>query len=133
LSNFSKYVQSITTQSIPYYSPPRRLWGFDVGLLVQQPDLFAQRFSQAKPGFSEFFRETNKEDRWVRTMLCALQPAPTILNAKTLNATTDTINIGFEQRVGTKPSNYNTYALGIKDRPSECDTLTANRVYSPTS
>lgn len=133
LSNFSKYVQSITTQSIPYYSPPRRLWGFDVGLLVQQPDLFAQRFSQAKPGFSEFFRETNKEDRWVRTMLCALQPAPTILNAKTLNATTDNINIGFEQRVGTKPSNYNTYALGIKDRPSECDTLTANRVYSPTS
>ena len=133
LSNFSKYIQSITTQSIPYYSPPRRLWGFDVGLLVQQPDLFAQRFSQAKPGYSEFFRESGKDDPWVKTMLCALQPAPSILDAKTVNATTDAINIGSEQRVGTKPPNYNTYALGSKDRPSDCDTLTASKVYSPTS
>ena len=133
LSNFSKYVQSIAGQSIPFFSAPRRLWGFDVGLLVQQPDLFAQRFSQAKPGYSEFFRESGKDDPWVKTMLCALQPAPSVLDAKTVNATADAINIGSEQRVGTKPPNYNTYALGSKDRPSDCDSLTASKVYNPTS
>jgi hypothetical protein len=137
LSNFAKYYQSITVQSVPFYAPPRRLWGFDVGLLVQQPDLFAQRFSQALPNPNEFFRESSKDDPWVKTMLCALQPAPSVLEARTVNpsAATDpkSVNPTYEQRLGTKPSNYTDYALGVKDRPSECDTLTASKVYSPTS
>jgi hypothetical protein len=141
LSNFAKYYQSITVQSVPFYAPPRRLWGFDVGLLVQQPDLFAQRFSQALPNPNEFFRETTKDDTWVNTMLCALQPAPSVLEAGTLNplVTVDpkSVNPNYEQRLGTKPSNYTAYALGSKDRPADCDTSaiygTASKVYSPAS
>ena len=135
LSNFAKYYQSITVQSVPFYSPPRRLWGFDVGLLVQQPDLFAQRFSQALPNPNEFFRESSKDDPWVTNMLCALQPAPSVLEAGTVNPSTDpkSVNPTYEQRLGTKPSNYTDYALGIKDRPNTCDTLTASKLYSPTS
>ena len=133
LSNFSKYFQSITTQSIPFYTPPIRLWGFDVGLLVQQPDLFAQRFSQALPNYNEFFRESSKDDPWIKTMLCALQPAPDDLDpssASKLNLSADLINVGYEKRLGTKPSNYTRYALGSQDRPSDCATLTT---YNPTS
>ncbi|MFN7810256.1 MAG: hypothetical protein ACK5QB_17050, partial [Pseudanabaena sp.] len=69
LSNFTKYYQSTIPQAIPFYAPPNRKWGFDVGLLVQQPDLFAQRFSQALPNFNEFFREAPTTDPWVQTML----------------------------------------------------------------
>ena len=128
LSNFSKYIQSVTTQSIPFYTPPRRLWGFDVGLLVQQPDLFAQRFSQALPNYNEFFRESNREDPWIKTMLCALQPDPAKIS--TLNVATDLINVGSEQRLGTKPSNYTAYALGSEERK---DLSCASPTYNPAS
>jgi len=120
LSNFSKYIQSVTAQSIPFFTPPTRLWGFDVGLLVQQPDLFAQRFSQALPNYNEFFRESTKDDPWVTTMLCALQPDPANLN--TNNLATDLINVGKPQKFGTKAPNYTAYALGSSDRPSTCNT-----------
>src|SRR6476469_10057887 len=44
---------------VGYFVPPDREWGFDVGLLSQPPDLFAQKFtlpaSQKKP--DEYFRE----------------------------------------------------------------------------
>ena len=128
LSNFSKYIQSVTTQSIPFYTPPTRLWGFDVGLLVQQPDLFAQRFSQALPNYNEFFRESNKEDPWIKTMLCALQPAPANIN--TANPSADLINKDLEQRVGTKPSNYTAYALGSEERK---DLGCPSPTYDPAS
>jgi len=124
LSNFFKYYQSITGQAIPYFSPPRRLWGFDVGLLVQQPDLFAQRFSQPRPDSNEFFREATKDDPWVKTLLCALQPVPTSLN--TPNSATSTVNPNVIQRLGTVPPNYTFYALGSRDRPTDCVTPTYN-------
>lgn len=56
----------------PYYRPPNRAWGYDVGLLNQSADLFSKRFSlpsAARP--SEFFREVSRDDPWVRTLLCA--------------------------------------------------------------
>lgn len=137
LSNFAKYYQSITVQSVPFYAPPTRKWGFDVGLLVQQPDLFAQRFSQALPNPNEFFREAPKTDTWVQTMLCALQPDPTALGTNNPATTTDpkAINSGYAQRLGTKPSNYTYYALGQNERAAAGCTSTSHPpvTYNPTS
>jgi len=125
LSNYFKFYQSVTGQSVPYFSAPQRLWGFDVGLLVQQPDLFAQRFSLPRPDSNEFFREvSSKDDMWVKTLLCALQPAPTAFN--TQNLSTDPVNANIVQRLGTKPINYTSYALGTNDRPSNCSAPTYN-------
>ncbi|MBV6627428.1 MAG: hormogonium polysaccharide biosynthesis protein HpsA [Rivularia sp. (in: Bacteria)] len=56
----------------PFYTPPSRQWGFDVGLLSQLPDLFAQTFTlppTTQP--NEFFREVSRDDQWVKTLLCA--------------------------------------------------------------
>ncbi|MEG3891918.1 hormogonium polysaccharide biosynthesis protein HpsA [Microcoleus sp. Z1_A1] len=59
--------------TIGYFVPPTREWGFDVGLLSQPPDLFAQKFtlpaSQKKP--DEYFREVSRNDDWVKTLMCA--------------------------------------------------------------
>ncbi|MGI2906112.1 hormogonium polysaccharide biosynthesis protein HpsA [Tolypothrix sp. VBCCA 56010] len=60
---------------LPFFSAPTRNWGFDVGLLSEQPDLFAQRFTQPSTGRpSEFFREVGRDDLWVKTLLCAGEP-----------------------------------------------------------
>lgn len=64
-----------STGMSPFYSPPNRSWGFDVGLLSEQPDLFAQRFTLPPTGRpNEFFREVGREDIWVKTLLCAGEP-----------------------------------------------------------
>jgi len=59
--------------SLPFFSPPGRNWGFDVGILSQPPDLFTQRFTapstKTKP--AEFFREVPRNDDWIRTLMCA--------------------------------------------------------------
>jgi hypothetical protein len=58
---------------LPYFFPPKRDWGFDVGLLSQPPDLFTQRFTtpprQTQP--DEYFREVGRDDKWVQTLMCA--------------------------------------------------------------
>ncbi|MBN3910035.1 MAG: hypothetical protein HWQ35_26885 [Nostoc sp. NMS1] len=57
---------------LPFYSAPNRQWGFDVGLLSEQPDLFAQRFTLPPTGRpNEYFREVGRDDTWVKTLLCA--------------------------------------------------------------
>ena len=57
---------------LPFYNAPARNWGFDVGLLSEQPDLFAQRFTAPPTGRpNEFFREVGRDDTWVKTLLCA--------------------------------------------------------------
>jgi len=65
--------------SIPFFSPPGRNWGFDVGILSQPPDLFTQRFTapstKTKP--AEFFREVARNDEWVQTLMCAFDAAGT--------------------------------------------------------
>ena len=65
--------------SLPFFSPPGRNWGFDVGILSQPPDLFTQRFTapstQTKP--AEFFREVPRNDYWVQTLMCAFDKAGT--------------------------------------------------------
>jgi hypothetical protein len=65
--------------SIPFFSPPGRNWGFDVGILSQPPDLFTQRFTapstKTKP--AEFFKEVPRNDEWVQTLMCAFDAAGT--------------------------------------------------------
>jgi hypothetical protein len=67
------YKTSNGSGSLPFFSPPGRNWGFDVGILSQPPDLFTQRFTapstQTKP--AEFFREVPRNDPWVETLMCA--------------------------------------------------------------
>ena len=58
---------------LPYFFPPQRDWGFDVGLLSQPPDLFTQRFTTPprKTQPDEYFREVGRDDKWVQTLMCA--------------------------------------------------------------
>ena len=66
------YTQSAGGGRIPFFTPPSRDWGFDVGLLSQIPDLLAQQFL-AKPAAppNQFFREVGRGDEWIQTLLCA--------------------------------------------------------------
>jgi hypothetical protein len=66
------YRSGISDGKAPYFAPPLRQWGFDVGLLSQSPDLFSKQFSLSfvdKP--NEFFREVGRDDDWMETLLCA--------------------------------------------------------------
>jgi hypothetical protein len=63
---------NIQGDRIPYFTPPARNWGFDVGLLSQPPDLFTQRFTipSTKTQPAEYFREVGRDDPWVKTLMC---------------------------------------------------------------
>ncbi|TAE57160.1 MAG: hypothetical protein EAZ76_05115 [Nostocales cyanobacterium] len=52
--------------------PPQRKWNYDVGLTLQTPDLFSQKLvtTSTKPP-REYFREISRDDRWIKTLLCA--------------------------------------------------------------
>lgn len=55
-----------------FQTPPARNWGFDVGLLSQPPDLFAQKFTlPPSDDPDEFFREVGIDDDWIRGLLCS--------------------------------------------------------------
>lgn len=54
------------------FLPPGRQWGYDVALLSQAPDLFAQKLVLTPPDLpDEYFREVGRSDKWVKTLLCA--------------------------------------------------------------
>jgi hypothetical protein len=57
---------------IPFFTPPGRNWGYDVGILSQSPDLFTQRFTAPPTATqpAEYFREVPRNDEWVTTLLC---------------------------------------------------------------
>jgi hypothetical protein len=99
---------STTVSRIPYYSAPVRLWGYDVGLLTQQPDRFAERFAVPIPGANEFFREVSADDPWVETLLCALEPA--------------TITANSAKGIGVVPTNYTRRALRGTDLRDRCNS-----------
>ncbi|MEH2068506.1 MAG: hormogonium polysaccharide biosynthesis protein HpsA [Nostoc sp.] len=90
----------------PYYMPPNRNWGFDVALLAQNPDLFAQRFViPATDPPNEYYREVGRDDLWVQTLLCAVQ-----------TQTRD----GFDDADSTYFGNGFKFALPATERPSNC-------------
>jgi hypothetical protein len=71
--------QALTTYNVagarlPYFSPPTRNWGFDVGLLSQPPDLFTQKFTtpSTRTQPAEYFREVGRSDGWVETLMCGV-------------------------------------------------------------
>ncbi|WP_293356202.1 MULTISPECIES: hormogonium polysaccharide biosynthesis protein HpsA [unclassified Microcoleus] len=69
----------------PYFTPPNRNWGYDVGLLPQPPDLFTQKFttppSRSQP--AEFFREVPRNDEWVKTLMCGIRDDGTVSGGTT--------------------------------------------------
>jgi len=66
---------------LPYYIAPVRNWGFDVALLSQSPDLFAQKLTLAPTSPpNEFFREVGRDDSWIQALLCATQQDKTTGN-----------------------------------------------------
>ena len=91
----------------PFYTPPIRLWGYDVGLLTQPPDRFAERFAVPIAGANEYFREVTPDDPWVEALLCALEPS-------TVSASNKAGSIN--------PKIYTKRALRGSDRRSACDT-----------
>jgi len=58
---------------VPFFSPPARNWGYDLGLLSQPPDLFTRKFTTppSKRTPDEYFREISRDDEWVQTLLCS--------------------------------------------------------------
>jgi hypothetical protein len=69
--------------TVPTFVAPNRLWGYDVGLLSQSPDLFTQLFTTptTETESDEFFREVSRDDIWVKTLLCAKRDDDLTVNA----------------------------------------------------
>ncbi len=55
----------------PFFLPPNRNWGFDVGLLSQTPDRYASKFAQPKAEADDYFRQVSRDDPWVEALLCS--------------------------------------------------------------
>lgn len=92
----------------PFYHPPTRLWGFDVALLTQAPDAFAQRFTiDPTTPPSEYFREVGRDDPWVQTLLCAAAPAGTGGNAFNVDEGGTTVNYKYYLSASQRPTNCN--------------------------
>jgi hypothetical protein len=106
-----KFYQSDTAQVSPFYFPPSRLWGYDVGILSQPADLFALRFSGSVPNPNEFFREIGKDDPYVRALLCSVQPA---------GVTTAAADPKRKSGSSVPVNTYTEFAIPTDQRPSGC-------------
>ncbi|SKB12245.1 conserved hypothetical protein [Planktothrix sp. PCC 11201] len=86
------YNTSSASGQTPYFSQPQRNWGFDVGLLSQSPDLFAQKLTTPPSGSqpAEYFREVSRSDEWVKTLLCAKEVDDTTGQPTATNAVQNT-------------------------------------------
>lgn len=108
---------------LPHYYPPTRRWGFDVALLTQQPDLFAQRFTvppSAPP--NEFFRQVNRDDIWVKTLMCAAQPT-TALPSSGGTSIPGGYNPGPQDNLALfNDARQYRFALSADQRPRSCST-----------
>jgi hypothetical protein len=70
-----RYKGGAAGRKAPYYRAAIRDWGYDVGLLSQTPDLFSRRFANPTAGTpNQYFRQVNRNDPWIETLLCAAQP-----------------------------------------------------------
>ena len=96
-NNSYRYANDNGSGRFPYYRAPIRQWGYDVALLSQSPDLFAQKLvtiPDDKP--DEYYREVGRDDTWVQTLLCARN---------------------FD---GDNNAANDTYAIDASQRPSSC-------------
>lgn len=92
----------------PFYLPPTRLWGFDVALLTQAPDAFAQRFTiDPTTPPSEYFREVGRDDPWIQTLLCAAATDGTGGNAFSVSEGGTTVSYKYYLPASQRPSNCN--------------------------
>jgi hypothetical protein len=100
----------------PYSMPPIRNWGFDVALLSQNPDLFAQRFvTPSTDAPDEYYREVSRDDRWVQALLCSTQ------ETTNLDGFSDGFDIKIEDTVAkTTVTKKTKYALPATQRPATC-------------
>ncbi|MEP6490563.1 hormogonium polysaccharide biosynthesis protein HpsA [Microcoleus vaginatus] len=73
-SNASITINGNVVGRLPFFTPPKREWGFDVGLLSQPPDLFTRKFTTPPSKFTpnEYFREVPRNDEWVQTLMCGV-------------------------------------------------------------
>lgn len=58
--------------SIPYYVPPKRLWGYDVGLQYAKAGPISQRFVSASALRSEFYSEPAASDPYMVNLCRAM-------------------------------------------------------------
>jgi len=94
-SNASVTIGGTEVGRLPFFLPPLRDWGFDVGLLSQPPDLFTRKFTTppSTPTPAEYFREVPRNDEWVKTLMCGVLEANTATNAtETLTTAERTAN-----------------------------------------
>ncbi|NJR59094.1 MAG: hypothetical protein HC769_09730 [Cyanobacteria bacterium CRU_2_1] len=64
-----------TNEWIPYYEPPTRFWGFDVGLKYAPPGPVAERFRSPDSTRSEFYSEPPADDPYIENLArCANDP-----------------------------------------------------------
>ncbi|MGI0496187.1 hypothetical protein [Limnospira platensis] len=66
------YLNPVDSGQTPFYRPPVRNYGYDVGLMnPKDMDLLGSRMTT--PGTQpsdEYFREVSRDDPWVHTLLC---------------------------------------------------------------
>jgi hypothetical protein len=67
----------VAVEFIPYYTPPNRLWGYDVGLQKAPSGPVASRFAQIRPTRSEFYSEPPADDPYICRLRSAIGGAAT--------------------------------------------------------
>jgi hypothetical protein len=88
-NNARVVIGGIEIGRLPFFLPPDREWGFDVGLLSQPPDLFTRKFTTppSTPTPAEYFREVPRNDEWVKALMCG------VLEADSTTKATETITL----------------------------------------
>jgi hypothetical protein len=85
------YNSNNVDRRVSYYTASNRNWGFDVGILSQPPDLFAQKFTAPSTEAPDnYFREVSRDDEWVKALLCSKVADPTAISDPT-KATTNAV------------------------------------------
>ncbi|MBW4541496.1 MAG: hormogonium polysaccharide biosynthesis protein HpsA [Myxacorys chilensis ATA2-1-KO14] len=71
----------VTSESIPYYEPPTRFWGYDVGLLLSPAGPAASRFVTSDKNRSEFYSEPPANDPYIAKLCTAVKTSTGIVPA----------------------------------------------------
>jgi hypothetical protein len=70
---------SALTRGYDYYFPPNRRFGYDVGLqIARRPSAVSARFQFPSNARTEFLRELDPQDPYVRRLRCGLQAQPDV-------------------------------------------------------